>query len=105
MAKRADLEPAYDLDNGDEIIDPVAVDILVLGQRKVDSTAAEKVAAIHRLVKLGAGVRDIAHRLGVSIDDAKKHISQAGYEVVPDPMYRKADGSDGNRNHIVKVGV
>jgi hypothetical protein len=99
------LDPAFDLDTGDEIIDPVTVFILVHGYRKVASTQRERIAAIHYLVRDGHGVRVIANRIGISIDDAKQLISEAGFEIVPDPMYRRADGSDGNRKHIVKVAA
>lgn len=99
------LEPVYDLDTGAEIVDPVTIDILVQGHRKVASTVTERIEAIHRLVKRGAGVRVIANNIGISIDAAKDLISQAGYQIVPDPMYRRADGRDGNRKHIVKVAA
>lgn len=97
------LPPVFDLDTGAEIVDEVTVDILVRGHRKVASTHSERHAAIQRLVRQGAGVRIIANHLGISIDDAKECIFQAGYQIVPDPMFRKASGEDSNRHHIVKV--
>ena len=96
------LAPAYDLDTGAEIVDDVTVDILVLGHRKVPSTTAERVAAVKRMIQAGHGVRVIANRIGISIDAAKQLITEAGYRIEPDPMYQRADGSDGNRNHIVR---
>jgi hypothetical protein len=99
------LDPAFDLDNGEEIIDDVTVTTMVSGRRKVASTERERIEAIHLMVLLGHGVRIIANHIGISIDEAKRLISQAGYQIVPDPMYRRADGSDGNRTHITKVAA
>lgn len=105
MAKRASavLEPAYDLDTGEEIVDPVAVEIIVRGQRKVASTLLERIEATRKMVLYGHGVRDIASHIGCSIEDAYKVIYAAGFIVIPDPMYKKSDGSDGNRLSIRKV--
>lgn len=106
MADSLLLEPVYDLDTGAEIVDEVTVNLLVRGcPRRVASTTAERIAAIPRMVLRGHGVRAVANNIGISIDDAKQLISQAGFQIVPDPMYRKADGSPGNRTHIVRVGA
>lgn len=104
MADSLLLNPCYDLDTGAEIVDEETVRILTYGYRKVGSTTAERIAAIKNLVLHGHGVRVIANNLGISIHDAKQLISQAGYRIEPDPMYRRADGSPGNRTHIVRVG-
>jgi hypothetical protein len=101
------LEPVYDYDHEarmfTEVVDEVTIDILVSGRRKVRSTATERVEATRILAERGNGVRVIANNLGVSIDDAKQYIRQAGYQVEPDPMFRKSDGSDGNRMHLVRA--
>ena len=97
------LPPVYDLDTGTEIIDPVTVSILVQGHRKVASTVSERLEAIHCLVLAGAGVRVIANNLGISIDAAKQLINQAGYQIKPDPMFKRASGAEGTRNHITRL--
>lgn len=106
MAKRASavLTPAYDLETGEEIVDPVTVETIVRGQRKVASTPLERIEAVRKMVRYGHGVRDIASHIGCSIEDAYKVIYAAGFLVEADPMYRKSDGSDGNRLRIRSAG-
>jgi hypothetical protein len=99
------LQPVYDLDTGAEIVDTVAVDMMATGRRKVASTETERIAAIHVMVQAGHGVRVAANRIGISIYDAKALIRLAGYDIVPDPLYKKANGSAGNRHMIVRVAA
>ena len=96
------LEPVFDLDTGEEIVDQVAVSIMVRGQRHVDSTRLERCQATGKMIRYGHGVREIAMHIGCSIPDARDYIACAGYKVIADPMYKKADGGDGNRLSIVK---
>lgn len=99
------LPPAFDLDTGAEIVDEETVRILASGRRKVASTTAERLAAIHLMAHNGEGVRVIANNIGISIDAAKQLIAEAGFEIKPDPMFRRPSGADGNRTYIVKAAA
>lgn len=98
------LEKVYDLDTGEEIIDDVAVGIMVRGDRKVASTEAERLVAADKMIRQGSGVRQVANHIGISVMDAKILICSAGWRMAPDNFYRRRDGSvPGNRTVMVRV--
>jgi hypothetical protein len=89
------LEPAYQLDpDGDlyeldendqriEIVDPVTVEIMVAGSRRVASTLRERTLAAERMIRIGLSPQEVAEHIGTVVGNLGPVIGPLGYEVAP----------------------
>lgn len=72
--------PQLTVDDGDDVIDPIAVDVAVAGERPVTLTRAERFAALERLAAAGLPDRAIADRLGVTERTIERNRRALGIE-------------------------
>lgn len=85
------LPIVYDLDNGEEIIDEVAVQIAFEGNRKVGLTTTERKMVMARMIRAGYQYREIADHIGTSPAMLKPVFEEMGYQIIP----RRTPGSGG----------
>ena len=76
------LDPAYDLDTGEEIVDQVAIDVAVEGTRHVGLTETERRIVVKRMIQGAWGVSEIARHCGTIPARIEPVINELGYEVV-----------------------
>lgn len=80
------LQPAYDLEDGSEIIDDVAIQIAFGGSRKVRLTETERQMTVKRMILSGCSVQEMADHLGTIPGTITRILEGLGYETIRDQM-------------------
>ncbi|WP_431897312.1 hypothetical protein [Nonomuraea sp. bgisy101] len=73
----------------DGVVDLMAVDLVVTGQRQVQLTPTERLLAATRILAAGGGVGDVARRMGVEHTVARRLVNRITTEL-PAPLKEEA---------------
>lgn len=81
-------------DDGEMIVDDIAIQLCIQAVRKVRLTPTEQGIATRKMIRMDFSTGDIRDRLGVTDANLKEILDTIGYEVIKDPAMKNAKWSE-----------
>jgi hypothetical protein len=88
-AERSWLIPEVYDEDGELIVDDVAIRLMVSGSRKVRSTETERRRAVFYMISEGLTILDMSVHIGCRSQDVIRYLDELGFDVTDDHLLSK----------------